>query len=448
MQHRKRQIAAMTAGLGLVLSSLALASPANAGHQNDDVLDTTTLVGTGPQSGTMANGVEWSVDKGTGPSEQGYHVSPSMGVQTYTFSEPVSLEFGLAGLNCSGEAVRLQDGIEPVDIHPTHVWDGDTNLLSRNGSGGAETSTFRSVGPVTEFTIEAVGAPSCGRGVASFQVGYLDNQTPTASIAAPIDGGAYTQGQTVLADYTCTDGDTVHVDAVDCVGTVPAGDPVDTSTPGQHSFTVTATDEHGASSSSTVSYTVGDQAGACMAAAVNLPGNLLDLGVANRPTTPCVSGASRMMDFTGSLGMLPFPLTALSPAVYVKVAEGKTEKDGNTHRATSTVAQVRISVPLNNWSFEIKDLWSEVEASVPTTCADGAELKSHVEFGRIVRNGVHLHNAGANKTLSIPIPLLGEIALNKSVKTGNRVTTDAVLIDLPGNLLDINIGRSVAGVDC
>lgn len=446
MLHRNRAILALSATLGMILATFAIQSPATAGHQNDTVLDTTTLSGSGPQSGTLANGVEWTVDKGTGPSVQGYYVYPSDGVQTYTFSEPVSLTFGIAGLNCGGEAIRLQDGISPVAIHANHTWDAGTHTVTGAAAGSGDVSTFTSDAPVTSFTITPVGAGGCGRGVARFEVGYLDNDAPTASIAAPVDGGTFSQGQTVLADYSCADGDTVHVDTVTCEGDVPDGSAIETSTTGPKSFTVVATDEHGATSSETVSYTVGDQAGVCSGVAVGLPLNI-NLGVANGASVPCVTDHGKVLDATLSLGTLPFPLTKLSPSVSVKVAEATSEKAGNTHKASATVANVKISFPLNNWSVELKDLWSEVSAATPGACSAGNDLQGTAEIGRIVRNGTFLYNQ-LNKPLSIPLPLLGGIHLNQVAKTSSQVSANAVFIDLPGGLLDVNIGSSVAGVDC
>jgi Glycine rich protein len=77
---------------------------------------------------------------------------------------------------------------------------------------------------------------------------------PVISIAAPADGASYTQGQVVNASYSCTppEGATVKT----CAGTVANGAPINTSTPGPHSFTVNTEDQEGAKGSKTVSYTV------------------------------------------------------------------------------------------------------------------------------------------------------------------------------------------------
>jgi hypothetical protein len=77
---------------------------------------------------------------------------------------------------------------------------------------------------------------------------------PVISIASPSGGASYTQGQAVNASYSCapSEGATVKT----CAGPVANGAPIDTSTPGSHSFTVNTEDEEGAKGSKTVSYTV------------------------------------------------------------------------------------------------------------------------------------------------------------------------------------------------
>lgn len=91
---------------------------------------------------------------------------------------------------------------------------------------------------ITEPVIGIESPSGCGLG------------TDAAGLAAH-----YPQGSVVLADYGCVDpgpGDR----SVTCVGTVPDGTPIDTATPGTKTFTVTATDEAGLTSTRTVEYVV------------------------------------------------------------------------------------------------------------------------------------------------------------------------------------------------
>lgn len=69
----------------------------------------------------------------------------------------------------------------------------------------------------------------------------------------PTEGAVYARNSTIAASYGCNDS-TSGVDA--CSGTVPTGQPIDTSSEGPHTFTVTASDLAGNTNSRTVNYTV------------------------------------------------------------------------------------------------------------------------------------------------------------------------------------------------
>ena len=89
----------------------------------------------------------------------------------------------------------------------------------------------------------------------------VDNTRPTITITTPADGATYAQNQVVKADYSCKDepgGSGLAPQPDGCKGDVANGSPVDTSSLGQHSFTVTAKDNAGNTSSKTVNYTVVD----------------------------------------------------------------------------------------------------------------------------------------------------------------------------------------------
>lgn len=81
----------------------------------------------------------------------------------------------------------------------------------------------------------------------------VDRKAPSISIDGPVDGAVFHQGDSVVADYSCSDGGS---GVADCVGDVADGSAIDTSSLGSHSFTVTSTDAVGNTSSKTVHYTV------------------------------------------------------------------------------------------------------------------------------------------------------------------------------------------------
>jgi hypothetical protein len=78
---------------------------------------------------------------------------------------------------------------------------------------------------------------------------------PPVSIEAPRQGARYLLGETVAARYSCLATTTGPV-LKSCVGTVRAGHRVDTATLGAHSFSVSATNDQGESTTEIVSYKV------------------------------------------------------------------------------------------------------------------------------------------------------------------------------------------------
>lgn len=87
----------------------------------------------------------------------------------------------------------------------------------------------------------------------------LDVTVPTVRIHSPADGATYEHHQVVAADFDCVDDDGGSGIAPGyCEGTTEAGSPIDTSTLGAHTWTVTATDRSGNVTTRTVSYQVVD----------------------------------------------------------------------------------------------------------------------------------------------------------------------------------------------
>ena len=133
------------------------------------------------------------------------------------------------------------------------------------GGGGGGTAKF-GAGGGSSFVTPSPSEPtftSGGVGDGQVTITYdpatdtcqTDITPPTITITTPPDGATYTQGQSVLADYACAD-ETDGSGLATCVGEVADGAALDTSTLGQHLFTVQATDNAGNPASSTHLYTV------------------------------------------------------------------------------------------------------------------------------------------------------------------------------------------------
>ncbi len=81
----------------------------------------------------------------------------------------------------------------------------------------------------------------------------FDTTPPEVTLTTPVDGGFYGLDQVVTADFECVDPGS---GIASCVGDVAAGAPVDTSTAGEHTFTVTAVDNIGNTTEVTHTYSV------------------------------------------------------------------------------------------------------------------------------------------------------------------------------------------------
>ena len=111
-----------------------------------------------------------------------------------------------------------------------------------------------SVDPATGFTEYGSIGQYTISGTANVEV---DSAVPTTQITSPADQGTFAGGAVVTADYSCADepgGSGLDT----CTGPVADGDPIDTSTVGPQTFTVTATDNAGNTATVTHTYTVVD----------------------------------------------------------------------------------------------------------------------------------------------------------------------------------------------
>jgi hypothetical protein len=80
---------------------------------------------------------------------------------------------------------------------------------------------------------------------------------PTAAITTPVSGATYAEGQSVNSNFTCTEGaGGPGINTCLNQNNQPSGTPIDTSTPGPHTYTVTATSGDGLTGTASVTYNV------------------------------------------------------------------------------------------------------------------------------------------------------------------------------------------------
>jgi len=101
-------------------------------------------------------------------------------------------------------------------------------------------------------TLTATCRDRAGNATTATQTVQIDTSHPTVVITTPTDQ-RYGYDAVVYADYTCAD----RISQVAaCTALVADGSRLDTSTPGSHEFTVTARDDAGNETTSSVTYTV------------------------------------------------------------------------------------------------------------------------------------------------------------------------------------------------
>jgi hypothetical protein len=135
--------------------------------------------------------------------------------------------------------------------------EGGSELASCEGSvpDGATLDTS-TLGPQTVTVTARDGAGNEAQASATIEV--VDATPPTVELRTPAEGASYELGEQVLADYECSD-EPGGSGLVSCEGEVANGAPLDTTSPGSRTFTVTATDAAGNTASTTVRYEVGSE---------------------------------------------------------------------------------------------------------------------------------------------------------------------------------------------
>jgi X-Pro dipeptidyl-peptidase len=126
-------------------------------------------------------------------------------------------------------------------------------ILGANFSGYGSVNGTTATAITVDTKLSRIILPVVGGRASARRSGAFDG-SPVAKIQTPPEGAVYRLGKVVHAQYKCTDALTT---IASCVGTVPRGAPIDTDTAGPHTFTVTATDADGTTTTATTHYTVG-----------------------------------------------------------------------------------------------------------------------------------------------------------------------------------------------
>jgi hypothetical protein len=129
---------------------------------------------------------------------------------------------------------------------------GVTSCADSNGATGGSGHLDTSTTGAHTYTVTATSGDGQ---TATKSLAYTVAGAPSVSISAPTNGAKLAHGQVVKASYSCQDGPS-GPGIASCTGTVANGRRVNTGTPGQHTFTVTAVSRDGQSVTRTVKYRV------------------------------------------------------------------------------------------------------------------------------------------------------------------------------------------------
>jgi hypothetical protein len=130
---------------------------------------------------------------------------------------------------------------------------GLSSCLDQNGNPTG--TALETLVPGTH-TLTVIAISSDGQsGTASVE--YTVAAPPTATVTTPESGATYAVGETVPEEFSCTDG-TGGPGIATCLDQngSPSGTDLETSTPGTHTLTVTATSSDGQTGEAAISYTV------------------------------------------------------------------------------------------------------------------------------------------------------------------------------------------------
>lgn len=427
-------LAALVACASLAVVAIVAAVPATAAEQTDRIpLDS---IGPAPAAGTLANQVGWSVNVGVWDdvTGQGYAFSTDSSPQVFSFDHPVAARFGIAGLNVDGECMGLPEGTVAETVNAHHQWDPGTGLVCQTaGAAASDESVFTHPNPPFQLELRAVGAPGGPiRGPTFIELTY---DLPEASIAVPVEGASYPLGSSVLADFTCAPGGGAIISAN---ASAPQGAPIDTITPGPHTFTLVCVDEFGTVATATATYTV---------TAPTLTGRAFGLslgGLIPVVRTPDTGEVATQQAFSTSTPCTSTLRVGLALVAHSLCANVTTSLEPSTATASASVGDTALAVPA------VPAITIGPASATSTASCEGAFGSTTVAFVKIGNLLVFSSPVPPAPNTTINVGLV-EVVVNEQLPAagpGKGLTVNAVHVTSPanGSLVNLVVASARSGI--
>jgi Bacterial Ig-like domain (group 3) len=258
-------------------------------------------------------------------------------------------------------------------------------------------------------------------------VTVVDDTSPKVTIASPVDGAVYERGASVTADYSCAD-EPNGSGLESCVGDVAGGGAVDTSTLGEHSFTVQATDRAGNTGSKSVNYTVVDRTAPVITVATPEAGAVYGLGENVTADYSCVDepGGSGLATCAGTVSDgAPVDTSSVGEKTFVVEASDRAGNE-SSHSVTYTVVDrtppaIHVAAPADG---AVYSLGQRVAASYSCEDQDGGSGLASCDGS--VANGTPVD------TSSFGAHSFEVRAADRAGNTASKVVTYTVRYDFDG----------------
>jgi pectin methylesterase-like acyl-CoA thioesterase len=223
------------------------------GWNNADVVAsyTATDAGSGFDSGSTLNDSVTFSNEGAGQS-QTIEVADLAGNTASQTVGDVNIDKTAPTIDAARVTQANAAGWNNTDVLAGYnASDATSGLAASSPAQGAYTFTAEGLGQSHTFTVEDLAGNSSSATVGDVNI---DKTAPTVNVVRPAEGGFYKVGESVLADFACSDNLSGNAT---CEGTVAGASPLDTATVGAKTFTVNTSDEAGNQVSKTINYTVG-----------------------------------------------------------------------------------------------------------------------------------------------------------------------------------------------